>query len=123
MILIVLIFLIRNCDWLLKELKSICQDESGYIKLIQFIFITLVLSSFLMLLLFSIIHEEKTSKLDVFLTVIVGLMGTIIGTFFSETTMESIKKDRDRKKQALLRMAGKIRNIQTSLDKIGGKMG
>lgn len=99
---IILIFLIINFNWLLKELRSICQDESGYIKLIQLIFILLVLASFLILLVFSIVHEEKTSKLDVFLTVIVGLMGTIIGTFFSETTMESIKKDRDRKRKTII---------------------
>lgn len=120
--LIVLIFLMKNLEWLLKELRSICQDESGYVKLIQLVFILLVLSSFLVLLVFSIVHEEKTSKLDVFLTVIVGLMGTIIGTFFSETTMESIKKDRDKKRRSLIEKTIKLKQLQQQLDEMSKKL-
>src|SRR3989344_1986254 len=97
--LIVLIFLMRNIRWIIKEIRDTCEDESGYMKLIQFIFVILVLTSFFILLIFSLIFRESTSKLDIFLTVIVGLMGTIIGTFFSERSMESIKKDRDKKRR------------------------
>ena len=120
--LIVLIFLMRNLKWIITELRSICENESGYIKLMQLVFVLLVLSSFFILLIYNLIYRETTSKLDVFLTVIVGLMGTIIGTFFSERTMEYIKKDRDRKKQALLKMANELRDYKTSLYKIKEKV-
>lgn len=120
--LIVLIFFMRNIKWIITELRSICEDERGYVKLMQLVFVLLVLTSFFGLLIYNMIYRETTSKLDVFLAVIVGLMGTIIGTFFSERTMEYIKKDRDRKKQALLKMVNKLRERQTILDKIKEKV-
>ena len=101
--LIVLIFSMRNFKWVISEIRGICEDESGYVKLIQLMFVGLVFTSFFMLLVYNLINKETTSKLDIFLTVIVGLIGTIIGTFFSEKSMESLKKDRDIKKREIIR--------------------
>jgi len=67
-------------------------------------------------------YKETTSKLDIFLTVIVGLMGTIIGTFFSERTMESIKKDRDLKKRVIIEEKRKIKDSMESLNKLLKKL-
>jgi len=120
--LIVLIFLMRNIRWIIKEIRDTCEDESGYMKLIQFIFVILVLTSFFILLIFSLIFRESTSKLDIFLTVIVGLMGTIIGTFFSERSMESIKKDRDKKRRALIQKAVKLKEYKEFLDSLLKKL-
>ena|SRR3989344_5368 len=120
--LIVLIFLMNNLKWLTRELRSICEDESGYIKLIQLIFVLLILSSFFGLLIYNLIYRETTSKLDIFLTVIVGLMGTIIGTFFSERTMESIKRDRDRKIRKIVEKTGKLKEYRESLNKLLKKL-
>jgi len=113
MFLIVLIFLMNNLKWIIKELRNVCEDESGYIKLIQLVFVLLVLASFFGLLIYNLIYRETTSKLDVFLTVIVGLMGTIIGTFFSERTMGSIKKDRDRKRKAIIEKLTKLKEYES----------
>tara|TARA_Y100000031_G_C8121897_1_gene338620 strand:+ start:74 stop:478 length:405 start_codon:yes stop_codon:yes gene_type:complete len=101
-LLLVIIFLIANFRWIIREIRSICKDETGYIKLIQLIFVLLVFGSFFILLVYNLLFQESTSKLDIFLTVIVGLMGTIVGTFFSERTMESIKRDRDLKKRVII---------------------
>ena len=116
--LIVLTFLILNFKWIIREIRSICKDESGYVKLIQLIFIVLVLLSFFILLIYNLVYRELTSKLDIFLTVIVGLMGTIIGTFFSERTMESIKKDRDIKRKAIIEKKLKLQEYETRIDKL-----
>jgi len=120
--LVVLLFLINNLKWIIGEIRNICKDESGYIKLIQLIFVLLVLSSFFILLIYNIMYKETTSKLDIFLTVIVGLMGTIIGTFFSERTMESIKKDRDLKKRVIIEEKRKIKDSMESLNKLLKKL-
>jgi len=84
----------------------------------QLVFVLLVLSSFFGLLIYNLIFRETTSKLDVFLTVIVGLMGTIMGTFFSERTMESIKKDRDRKRKAIIEKMTKLKEYKEALEKL-----
>ena len=121
-LLLITLFLILNFKWIVKETRSICEDESGYVKLIQLFFILLVLFSFFILLIHSLNSNEVTSKLDIFLTVIVGLMGTIIGTFFSDRTMESIKKDRDRKRRKIIKKSAKIKEYQKALNKILEKL-
>jgi|TARA_Y100000310_G_scaffold28368_1_gene27002 uncharacterized protein YneF (UPF0154 family) len=121
-LLLITLFLILNFKWIVKETRSICEDESGYVKLIQLFFILLVLFSFFILLIHSLNSNEVTSKLDIFLTVIVGLMGTIIGTFFSDRTMESIKKDRDRKRREIIKKSAKIKEYQKALNKILEKL-
>ena len=105
-----------------KEIRDICENESGYMKLIQLIFVMLVLISFFILLIFNLVFREQTSKLDVFLTVIVGLMGTIIGTFFSERSMESIKKDRDKKRKAIIQKELALKLYKDALDRLSKKL-
>ena len=111
-----------NFRWFTKEIRSICENERGYIKLIQLIFVMLILASFFILLIYDLINTETTSKLDVFLTVIVGLMGTIVGTFFSERAMESIKEDRDRKRKAIIEKKTKLKEYEESLKKLLEKL-
>lgn len=120
--LIILIFLMINFRWSIREVRSICENESGYVKLIQLVFVLLVFTSFLVLLIYNIIYRETTSKLDIFLTVIVGLIGTIIGTFFSERTMESIKKDRDRKIRKIIEKTIKLKEYKELVRRLLGKL-
>ena len=117
-LLIILIFLMTNFKWIIKELRWICKNESGYIKLIQLVFIMLIFGSFFILLIYNIFYRELTSKLDIFLTVIVGLIGTIVGTFFSERIMESIKEDREKKKKKIIEKKQKLREYKELLDKL-----
>jgi len=120
--LIILIFLMVNSKWIIRELRSICQDEIGYIKLIQLVFVLLILVCFFILLIENIFNKEITSKLDIFLTVIVGLMGTIVGTFFSERSMESIKKDRDKKRKVIIEKNLKLKEYENLIDEISKKL-
>lgn len=115
-ILIVIIFLMRNLHWIISQIRSICENEVGYIKLIQLVFVLLVFSSFLLLLIYNLIYKENTSKSDIFLTVVVGLIGTIVGTFFSERAMESIKKDRDRKRKVILQKTTQLEAYKDILE-------
>ncbi len=117
-LLIVLIFLMRNIKWVVKEVRSVCENESGYVKLMQLAFVTLIFGSFSILLIYNLFFKEITSKLDIFLTVVVGLMGTIVGTFFSERSMESIKQDRDRKKKAAITTKKKLEQYNQLVNKL-----
>ena len=117
-ILIALIFIMRNLHWIVSEVRSICRDESGYVKLIQLMFVVLVLGSFFLLLIYTFLSPEPASKSDIFLTVIVGLMGTIVGMFFSERTMESIAKDRDKKRKSLIEKKNKLENTVEAVNNL-----
>lgn len=88
-----LIFFIIRYDWILKQIKDICKEPEGYIKLLQTSFFVLIATSFTVLLLYFIIKPELTNKLDVFLTITVGFLGTMIGFFFSDRAMEKISKN------------------------------
>ena len=114
-ILIALIFIMRNLHWIVSEVRSICRDESGYVKLIQLMFVVLVLGSFFLLLIYTFLSPEPASKSDIFLTVIVGLMGTIVGMFFSERTMESIAKDRDKKRKVIIEKKIKLKERENQI--------
>jgi len=116
--LIILIFLVRNFRWIIREIRSICMEEKGYIKFIQLLFVLLIFTSFFILLIYNLIYREETSKLDIFLTVIVGLIGTIVGTFFSERTTESIKRDRDIKKKIIRDKKKNLEEHFKNLDKL-----
>ncbi len=117
-LLIFLIFLIYHFRWVIGEIRDICEHESGYIKLIQLSFVVLIFSCFFILLIYNLFERSQTSKLDIFLTVIVGLMGTIIGTFFSEKTMEGIKRDRDKKREKIIEKKLKIEQYKQAIEDI-----
>ena len=108
----------KNIKWITKEIRSICKDGDGYVKLIQLIFVGLVFASFIILLIYNLINPELTSKLDIFLTVVVGLMGTIIGTFFSERALDVIKKESELKSKALTGKATRIKEKVELLDNL-----
>ncbi len=90
---IILIFLIIKCEWIIKTIREICKEPEGYIKLIQTTFFLFAIISFSILLFYFIIKPNSTDKLDIFLTIIVGFLGTMIGFFFSDRAMEKISKD------------------------------
>jgi len=107
---------------MIREIRDICRDEGGYVKLMQFVFVLLILTCFFLLLIYNLFLRETTSKLDIFLTVIVGLMGTIMGTFFSERTMESIKKDRDIKRKAIIKKITGLKERRSLLEELREKL-
>jgi hypothetical protein len=45
-------------------------------------------------------------------------MGTIVGTFFSERTMESLKRDRERKRKMIIEEKQKFKEYQKMIGEI-----
>jgi len=90
-ILILAILVVFFC-WVFKELRDICKRISGYIILGQLIFILLSWGVFLGILVYYAIFKPdgKVDVFTIFITVVVGFLGTIIGVFFSEKTFEKI---------------------------------
>lgn len=109
--LITWIFFLRRFEWTIKEIRSICERPSGYIKLAQLLFLMMVTVSFVALLVYYFFYNEQTSKLDVFLTIIVGFMGTIVGFFFKDSALDKLDpkiKDAAKKSERLLEKAERI---------------
>jgi len=100
-ILILIILVVFFC-WIFKEIRSICQRVAGYIILGQLILILLSCGVFVGILIYYILFapSEEVPMLNIFLTVVVGFLGTIIGVFFSEKAFEKIVKDLEDKYRA-----------------------
>ena len=79
--------------WFFNEVRDICKKISGYMIFGQLVFILLSWGVFLTIFVYYLIKGGKVEVLNVFLTVIVGFLGTIIGVFFSEKAFEKIIKD------------------------------
>lgn len=94
-ILIILIFFMVNCKYLLKELRNITEEPSGYFKMGQVMILLFVLFCFIYILIYkSFIDVEKVSPIDVIFTVIVGILGTLIGLFFGAKAEQYISESR-----------------------------
>lgn len=88
-VLIVILFLIFQ--WFFGQVREICKEPEGIIKFGQITFILLSWSCFLFILIYFIINPEGVHVLNVFLTIIVGFLGTIMGLFFNRETIEKLK--------------------------------
>ena len=123
-ILIILIFFIINCEYIIKEVRNITEEPSGYFKMGQVIILLFIIFCFIFILIYkSFIDIEKVSPVDVIFTVIVGMLGTIIGLFFgakaeqyiSESRKDFVKKiDSKRLKRSKLykRMIHRIKELE-----------
>jgi len=82
--------------WLVKQVREICKNLSGYVILSQLTFIVFSWVVFLVILVYYMIFRPNTQVdvLTIFLTVTVGFLGTIMGFFFSERAFEKIMKER-----------------------------
>lgn len=91
--LLVVLFLMFK--WFFKQVRSIAKEPEGFIKFGQITFILFSWSAFFIVLFYYMIYPRDVSVLDIFLTIVVGFLGTSIGLFFS--------------KEALERMEGKVK--------------
>ncbi len=51
---------------------------------------------FITIIIYYLLHPSQVDRVDVILTVIVGWLGAIIGSFFGERSMESLEEERNR---------------------------
>jgi len=102
-----LIFSLLKLEWLIKELRDICLRPQGFFKLGQLTFIFFSWGSFLSILVYYAIKETQINALNIFLTIVVGFLGTIMGVLFSQEVIKKIYESRviikdDRLKHAKL---------------------
>ena len=77
--------------WFFKQVRSIAREPEGFIKFGQTTFILLSWSVFFILLFYYIFNPYSINILNVFLTIAVGFLGTIMGLFFSREMIEKLK--------------------------------
>ncbi|MBI5001917.1 hypothetical protein HZC31_00875 [Candidatus Woesearchaeota archaeon] len=92
--LLLFIFFFARFEWIIKEARHICSLPSGYFKLGQITLLSFSVIIFIILLIHNLIIERETSSLDIFLTVIVGFLGTIFGMFFGGKGEGEVTKER-----------------------------
>ena len=96
---IILIFLgifIFNFKWCINCIRDIAspKNHGGYTKLVQILFIVMLISVFILIVVYYFYSNSKVDKIDVILTVVVGWLGLIIGSFFGEKSMEQLNESR-----------------------------
>jgi len=92
----ILFFFLINLKWAVKTIRSICSpaNHGGYTKLIQLFLVGILSSMFVLIFFYYLLNHETVDRIDIFLTVIVGWLGAIIGRFFGERAMENLDNDR-----------------------------
>lgn len=98
-LLILLFFMFR---WFFAQVRDICRESEGFIKFGQITFVLLSWGCFVIILGYYLIKPTQVNALDIFLTIVVGFLGTILGMFFSKEALESlVRKIRQRDKTIL----------------------
>ncbi len=91
---ITVFFFLLNLKWCVNKIRDICDNPIGYTKFIQLLLILLLSSLFVLIFLYYLIKEGQVNRIDIFMTVIVGWLGAIIGSFFGERSMENLTTQR-----------------------------
>lgn len=106
--------------WMVKEIRDIAQDLEGLIKFSQIIFMLaswfVFISTFVYYLFFR--DDELTSTLNIFLTIVVGFLGTMMGLFFSNEALSNLRKRYDHRGDRLLTLRKSLKDIEESLKKL-----
>jgi len=89
LVLIVLFFMFK---WFFKQVRSIAREPEGFIKFGQTAFILLSWSVFFIILLYYMFNPESINALNVFLTIVVGFLGTSGGFFFSGEALKHLER-------------------------------
>ena len=92
---LVLIFSIAIIIIISKDfLRSIFKPKN-YIKFMQFILVGTLLFVFVAIFIYFWINKTEVNQMDVIFTVIVGWMGLIMGSFFSQKFMEDLSDEKE----------------------------
>ena len=119
-IFILLIFFMRNFNYIVKQIRKISEEPSGYFKFGQIIILFFAIFVFLSILIYNMfIDPKEVSSISVFLTVVVGILGTIIGLFFgakaehyiTSPRRDFIKNYRDHSKQLVYKTKNLIQEL------------
>jgi len=111
-----LIILFFGFIWFVREVRSIAENSRGFIKFGQIAFIGLSWGVFFIILFYYLFNPRETiSPLNVFLTVIIGFLGTGIGFFFSGPAVKHLE---DKVKGRGERMVTQVEILEDTKDLI-----
>jgi len=113
--------------WLIKEVRNICEKPKGFIELTQLIFIFGSWGVFLLVFSYYLFFNSKETIpiLSLFLTIVVGFLGTIMGLFFSKEALEEIIKKYElrgvrifKEKKNLIKVRENLEKLKKEIEKI-----
>tara|TARA_Y100000310_G_C20690171_1_gene821681 strand:+ start:3832 stop:4242 length:411 start_codon:yes stop_codon:yes gene_type:complete len=92
--LFILICIILHLRWFIDTIRDIAsyKNPGGYFKLIQVFLIFIICMMLIIVFVYYLLVPGTVDRVDLFLTVIVGWMGMILGRFFGEIAMEDLMK-------------------------------
>ena len=105
----------------IRQIRNIAEKPAGYLKLSQFIIIFFALGGFSVLLLYIMFWDKEFIDPDIFITVIVGLIGTIVGMFFSESAMKQIEEQKKELEQDVKAKEFNIKSAVRLLNEVDKK--
>ena len=119
-IVLVLILFSIIFKWAIKEIRDIVRDLEGLIKFTQVIFMLGSWSIFFLTFIYYLFfkNDELTLTLNIFLTIVVGFLGTMMGLFFSSEALNNLRKRYDHRGDRLLTLRKSLKGIEESLRKL-----
>lgn len=100
----------------IKEIRDICEKPTGYLKLAQLVIIFFALGGFGILLLYTLFFDKDFIDPNIFMTVIVGLIGTIVGMFFSESAMRQIELKKEEAEQKVKKKEFDLKSLNRLIE-------
>lgn len=110
-IIITLIIFLFMFKWLFKEIRDICKRVSGVIIFGQIMFMILSWVCFIGILIYFVFFEHTVNALNIFLTIVVGFLGTMIGLFFSRDIVKHLEDKIDTQKRYSKKSLLKDKNV------------
>lgn len=103
--------------WTIKEVRDIARSLEGLIKFTQIIFMLGSWSIFFLIFAYYLFfqNDELTSTLNIFLTIVVGFLGTMMGLFFSSDALNNLKRKYDYRGDRLRVVKEEVRRLKESL--------
>jgi hypothetical protein len=78
--------------WFFLQVRSIAKESEGFIKFGQSTFVLLSWGVFFILLFYYILNPDSINALNIFLTIVVGFLGTSGGFFFSGEALKHLER-------------------------------
>ena len=102
----------------IRQIRDIACRPAGYLKLIQSLLVIFALGGFGLLMGYTMFYDNNYIDSDVFITVIVGLIGTIVGMFFSESAMGHIEQENLEMRQEVKTKKRHIQELNRLYDEV-----
>ena len=115
---LLLIMLFLMFKWFFLQVRDIAKDAGGFIKFGQITFILLSWGVFIVILIYYMVHPGEVDNINILLTIIVGFLGTIIGLFFSERSLEDLRRGISTKNKSIKELLEYVEEFPAALEEL-----